>query len=81
MPAEPASLVEYLERLGATEDEMASAKAAGRLPSLAVDLTLRSTQVLTPRAVATRLGMTPDQLADEAIPGEVLVDAAAGEAA
>ena len=66
MPAEPASLVEYLERLGATEDEMARAKAAGRLPSLAVDLTLRSTQVLTPRAVATRLGMSIDQLVDVA---------------
>jgi hypothetical protein len=65
-PVEPASLVEYLEGLGATQDEMATAKAAGRLPSLAADLTLRSRQVLTPRAAAVRVGMTLDQLVEVA---------------
>jgi class 3 adenylate cyclase len=57
-------VVDYLRDLGATDEQIAEAAGTGHFARLAVDLILRSRQVLTPREVAGRLGLTIDELSD-----------------
>lgn len=61
---ERARLVEHLQRLGATDDEIAAAEAAGVLGVLAIELALRPAgELLTFEETVARAGVDPDAAA------------------